>query len=77
MTDIEKLPDDDEEHRAKTALQQYWNERLEEFEKVIYPVFYTRGYSKNTALLACMMDELDDSLVVAAAAAREMKDGGS
>lgn len=73
MSDVEEVPDDEKEAEAKHALQAYWNERLEEFEKVIYPVFYTKGYSKNTALLACMMDELDDSLVVAAAAAREMK----
>jgi hypothetical protein len=49
------------------TLRKYWNDRLEEFERVIYPVFYVRGYSKNTALLVAMLDELDDALMVAAA----------
>lgn len=73
MTDFEEVPEDEKAEAAKQALQNYWNERLVEFETIIYPVFYARGYSKNTALLACMMDELDDSLVVAAAAARGME----
>lgn len=74
--DLEETPES-QELAAQQSLREYWNERLTEFEAVIYPVFYTRGYSKNTALLAVMMDELDDSLVVAAAAARRLEDGGA
>lgn len=66
-------PEEDIQDEGIQALRQYWHERLVEFEKVIYPVFYTHGYSKNTALLVHMMDELDDALVVAAAAARTGK----
>jgi hypothetical protein len=51
----------------KAALQQYWAEKLKEFEETIYPVFHALGYSKNTALQAYMMDELDSALVIATA----------
>lgn len=71
--DPEETPPEESEAENKQALQEYWNEQLIAFEEIIYPVFYARGYSKNTALLAYMMDELDDALVIAAAAARTNK----
>lgn len=61
-------PEGGEVDESIEALQKYWEEKLDEFEKVIYPVFYKKGYSKNTALMVAMMDELDDALLVAAAA---------
>jgi hypothetical protein len=72
--DLEETPPDEPTSaEQKQAIQEYWNGRLQEFEEIIYPVFYARGYSKNTALLVYVMDELDDALVVAAAAARNSK----
>lgn len=56
---------------ATKALREYWNSRIEEFETIVYPVFYARGYSKNTALLVYMMDELDDAVMVAVSAKGE------
>lgn len=58
-------PEGGEVESATQALQKYWEERLDQFETIIYPVFYKRGYSKNTALMVAMMDELDDALMAA------------
>ena len=55
---------------ATKALQDYWTSRIEEFERIVYPVFYAKGYSKNTALLVYMIDELDDAVMVAVSAKR-------
>lgn len=49
-------------------LRKYWDMRIKEFEAQVYPVFYAQGYSKNTALLAYMIDELDTSIVIATSA---------
>lgn len=72
MPDGIESPDEllDGEDKSIHDLQNYWRERLEEFEKVEYPVFYKMGYSKNTALMVVMMDELSDTLTVAAAIKR-------
>lgn len=44
--------------------REYWEGWLDNFEKEIYPVFYRRGYSKNTALqvyaLACDPTTIED-----------------
>lgn len=61
-------PSEMSQDEATMALQQYWEDRLNEFETIIYPVFSKRMYSKNTALLVYMMDELDDAVMVAATA---------
>ena len=50
------------------AMQDYWAEKLDYFEQVILPVFAARGYGKNTALYTFVLDELDDSVMVAVAA---------
>ncbi len=63
-----EAPEELTQDEATHALRQYWSDRLDEFEKIIYPVFYAKGYSKNTALLAYMMDELDDAVMVAVSA---------
>lgn len=55
---------------AEEALQNYWRERIDEFERIIYPVFHEKGYSKNTAFMITMLDEVDDA-IMAAIAARE------
>lgn len=54
----------------KAALANYWKERIDVFEAVIYPVFHERGYSKNTAFLVSMIDELDDSITTVIALKR-------
>lgn len=68
MTDDEgeeTLAQDDEV--SIRELRNYWLQRLNEFEKVEYPVFYAKGYSKNTALTAVMIDELAEALTIASA----------
>ena len=61
---------DEGDEASIQALRNYWDERIQEFERVEFPVFYARGYSKNTALMVVMMDELSDALSVAAAIKR-------
>jgi hypothetical protein len=58
-----------EKDEALQALCGYWAERLDEFEK-IYPTFGARGIGRNTALMAMMIDELDDAVMAAIAARR-------
>lgn len=70
MSDGPEAIDELEKDESVQALRKYWADRLEQFEKVEYPVFYAKGYSKNTGLAVVIMDELSDALSVAAAAAR-------
>lgn len=49
-------------------LREYWIERLDKFEREIYPIFHERGYSKNTALTTYMLDELDTAVMLSLSA---------
>lgn len=44
-------------------LRAYWNDKLESFERVLFPVFAARGIGKNTALTAVVVDDLESTIL--------------
>ena len=51
-----------------SEIEQYWENRLKEFDETIYPIFHKHGYGKNTALTVWALDELESSLIIATSA---------
>lgn len=44
-------------------LRAYWNDKLEAFERVLFPVFAAHGIGKNTALTAVVIDDIESTLL--------------
>lgn len=55
------------------AMGEYWKEYLDNFELQIYPIFHERGYSKNTALMAYALDQLDTAVMMTLARRGEVR----
>jgi hypothetical protein len=54
-----------QEQTELEARKEYWRETLAEFESEFYPIFAAHGISRNTALQAYMIDQVENAVFLA------------